>query len=90
VVDLIIIAVVANHDKIMKLSKELSVLADDAINGGVRDLEEKMLLEEKKMNEADGHDYTEEQLKEIVAARLKNNHFSRNIDDKIQKMKEVM
>lgn len=87
---MIILAVVANHDKIIKFSKEVSALADDAINGGVRDLEERMLLEEKKMNEADGLDYTEEQLKEIVAARLKNNHFSRGINNKIQQMKEVM
>ena len=84
------LALIANHEEIMQLAKDISKLADEAVNGGVRDLEERMLLEEKAMAEADGIEYTEEELKAIVATRLKNNHFSSKIDDKLKKMKELM
>ena len=87
---MLILALITNHKEIMQLASGISKLADEAINGGVRDLEERMLEEEKAMNEELGLEYTEEEMKAIVAVRLNNNHFSNKINDKVQKMKELM
>ena len=89
-VDVATLALIANHEEIMQLAKDISKLADEAINGGVKDLEERMLKEEQMMNEELGLEYTDEEMKAIVAVRLNNNHFSNRINDKLQKMKELM
>lgn len=84
------LALIANHEEIMQIAKDISKLADEAVNGGVKNLEERMLKEEQMMNEELGLEYTEKEMKAIVAARLNNNHFSNKINDKLQKMKELM
>lgn len=89
-VAVVLLALIANHEKMIQLAEDIGKLADEAINGGVRDLEARMLEEEKMLNEEMGLEYTEEEMKAIVAARLNNNHFSLKINEKVQKMKRLI
>jgi hypothetical protein len=90
VADVIFLALILNHEEIMQISKEISSLADKAVNGGLRDIQERMVEEEKQMSDADDIDYNDEEVDSVVNERMRQNYYHTKIDEKIDKLQEVM